>query len=401
MVHVLLCALVIALAACPAPAASPARPPAVILVSIDGFRRDYLDRGITPNLSRLAREGVQARAMIPVFPTLTFPNHYSIVTGRYPAHHGIVANSFRAPDLGRVYSMHDRSSVRDPRFYLAEPIWVAAERRGLATAPFFWPGSEAAIGGTRPTWLVSYDGALPDADRVARVLRWLDMPPARRPVFLTLYLSGVDAAGHRYGPDAPETRAAIAHADSVVGSLLAGLDRGRLADSVNLIVVSDHGMAATSPDSVIALGRHLPRQWVDVEELSPVLMAWPHAGLVDSVYARLRALRHLSVYRRADLPARYHLEESSRIPPVMAVADPGWTIRWESEGSWETYGSHGYDDTLPDMRAIFVAHGPAFRRGVTVPAFRNIHVYALLATLLRLRLPPGDGALDSVRGMLR
>ena len=120
MVHVLLCALVIALAACPAPAASPARPPAVILVSIDGFRRDYLDRGITPNLSRLAREGVQARAMIPVFPTLTFPNHYSIVTGRYPAHHGIVANSFRAPDLGRVYSMHDRSSVRDPRFYLAE-----------------------------------------------------------------------------------------------------------------------------------------------------------------------------------------------------------------------------------------------------------------------------------------
>ena len=375
--------------------------PTVILVSIDGFRWDYLDRGLTPNLTRLAAEGTRAEAMIPVFPTKTFPNHASIVTGRYPAHNGIMGNTFTAPDIGARFSMSDRSSVRDGRFWLAEPIWIAAERQGQPTAPFFWPGSEATIGGVRATYSVPYDPGMRDPARVTRVLRWLDLSAKWRPTFLTMYLSGVDQAGHSYGPDAPQTREAIAHADTIIGLLLEGLAKRRIADRINLIIVSDHGMTTSSSDRVIALNRYLPSEWIDVDNLSPTLMAWPRAGLEDSVYARLVAVPHLTVFRRGELPPRFHLEGSPRVPPVVALADPGWKIRDNSPSArWTTSGDHGYDDTVTDMRAIFLAHGPAFRHGVVVPPFRNIHVYSLIARVLDLKPGETDGSLDSVRDVL-
>jgi predicted AlkP superfamily pyrophosphatase or phosphodiesterase len=393
--------LAILLAGCVHPAAAPPLHPTVILVSIDGFRWDYLDRALTPNLTRLAAQGVRAEAMIPVFPTKTFPNHASIVTGRYPAHHGIIGNTFKAPDIGARLSMYDRATVRDGRFWLAEPIWVAAERRGQHTAPFFWPGSEAAIGGVRATYTVPYDPAMRDPARVTRVLRWLDLPAESRPTFLTMYLSGVDDAGHTYGPDAPETREAIAHADTIIGLLVDGLTRRGLADRVNLIVVSDHGMTAVSPDRVIELNRYVPSDWIDVDNLSPTLMAWPRAGFEDSMYARLRTVPHLTVYRRNELPARFHLEGSPRVPPVVAVAAAGWSIRDNSPSLRPSKrGDHGYDDTVTDMRAIFLAHGPAFRHGVVTPPFRNIHVYALIAKVLGLDPGGTDGSLDSVRNLL-
>jgi predicted AlkP superfamily pyrophosphatase or phosphodiesterase len=378
---------------------SPPAPPIVVLVSIDGFRWDYLDRGLTPRLSALAAQGVRARAMIPVFPTKTFPNHTSIVTGRYPVHHGIVGNTFTAPDIGAHFSMEDRQDVSDGKFWLAEPIWVTAERQGQRTAPFFWPGSEAAIAGVRPTYSTPYDHRVPDGARVARVLAYLDLPPDRRPTFVTMYLSGVDNAGHSFGPDAPETRIAIAHADSIIGLLVGGIDRRRLP--VDIIVVSDHGMAALNRDRVIDLDRYLPHQWIDVDVLSPTLMAWPRAGREDSMYARLARVPHLSVYRKKDLPARFHLQ-GPRVPPVIAIADPGWKITDSASGTgWNTNGDHGYDDSVPDMRAIFVARGPAFRSGVVMPPFRNIHLYALMASVLGLRPVQTDGSLDSVREALR
>ncbi|MBA3260458.1 MAG: alkaline phosphatase family protein [Gemmatimonadales bacterium] len=397
------------LAGC-APAPGPARTPAtaerspVILVSLDGFRSDYLDRGVTPTLTRLAREGARAEAMVPVFPTKTFPNHYTIVTGRWPANHGIVGNEFTAPELGARFGMADRGAVRDARFWGAEPIWVTAERQGVRTAPLFWPGSEAAVGGVRPSYALPYDHDLPDSARVRQVLQWLDRPPPKRPAFLTLYTSVVDAAGHDFGPDAPETRVAIAQADSMVGLLAAGLAARGLEDKVNLVIVSDHGMTATAPDRVIELDTYLDRSAFEVDAISPVLMAHPRPGLEDSVYRSLRAAPHLTVYRRADLPARYHLAGSPRVAPIVALADEGWVIRRRplpGEEPWEVgYGDHGYDDSLASMRAIFVARGPGFRRGLVVPRFRNIHVYPLLAELLGLRPAETDGSLDSVRAML-
>jgi predicted AlkP superfamily pyrophosphatase or phosphodiesterase len=393
--------LAVFLIACPRPATIGALRPTVVLVSIDGFRWDYLDRGLTPNLSRLAREGVRAEAMIPVFPTKTFPNHASIVTGRYPVHHGIIGNTFTAPDLGARLSMSDPRSVRDARFWLAEPIWVAAERQGQRTAPFFWPGSEAPIGGVRPAYSVPYDQGMPDPARVTRVLRWLDLSSRWRPTFLTMYLSGVDGAGHSYGPDAPQTREAIAHADTIIGMLVDGLAKRGIVDRINLIIVSDHGMTGLSPDRVIDLDTYLPSKWIDVDNLSPTLMAWPRDGLADSVYTRLKTVPHLTVFRRAELPERFHLQGSVRVPPIVALADPGWKIQQSSSLLRQSRsGDHGYDDTVTDMRAIFLAHGPAFRHGVVVRPFRNIHVYALIAEVLGLKPGETDGSLDSIRDVL-
>jgi predicted AlkP superfamily pyrophosphatase or phosphodiesterase len=385
----------------PIPAGPPR--PAVLLVSLDGFRWDYLDRGLTPNLERLAREGVRAEAMVPVFPTKTFPNHYSIVTGRYPAKHGIVGNVFTAPDLNDRLTLWNRDAVSDGRFYLAEPIWVTAERQGRRTAPLFWPGSDAKINGVRPTFRRPFDGELPDRERVDQLIEWLDQPPAKRPVFLTLYFSIVDNAGHDFGPDAPETDLAIARADSLIGYLVAELDQAGAADSMNLVIVSDHGMIGTSPERVIWVDEYLAEDAMTPDEMSTLLTAWPAPGLEDSVIRALRRAPHIAVYRREELPARFRLEGSPRVAPVMAIADAGWMIaqRTREEPSPEIIlGNHGYDDTLPDMRAIFVAHGPAFKRGVTVPRFRNIHVYPLLAELLGVTPEPSEGSLDSVRAVL-
>ncbi|MBA3894167.1 MAG: alkaline phosphatase family protein [Gemmatimonadales bacterium] len=375
----------------------------VVLVSLDGFRWDYLDRGLTPTLTRLAREGVRAEAMVPVFPTKTFPNHYTIVTGRYPAGHGIVGNSFDAPDIVARFSLRDRRAVRNGRFFLAEPIWVAAERQGQRTAPLFWPGSEAEIGGVRPSYALPFDDGMPDSARVSRLLAWLDLPADRRPKFLTLYSSTVDDAGHEFGPDAPETDLAIARTDSVVGALVGGL-RGRSRDGeVNLVIVSDHGMAPTGPDRVVWLDDYVSPGAMRVDEVSALLTAWPREGLEDSVYRGLKRAPPIQVYRRADLPARFRLRGSPRIPPIVAIAEEGWTIaRGSSTAASRAIarGNHGFDDSLSTMRGIFVAHGPAFRRGLTVPPFRNIHVYPLLAEVLRVAPAPGDGSLDSVRGLL-
>ena len=371
-------------------------------MSIDGFRWDYLDRGLTPTLSRLAREGVRAEAMVPVFPTKTYPNHYTIVTGRYPANHGIVGNVLTAPDIGRRLSLWNRDAVRDPRFYLAEPIWVTAERQGRPTAPLFWPGSEAPIDGVRPTHGLPYDGTMADTARIAWILERLQLPPNQRPSFLTLYFSLVDNAGHDFGPAAPETNAAIARADTLVGLVESGLSRIGRAD-VNLVVVSDHGMASTGPDRVIWLEEYVAADAMEVDEMSALLTAWPGPGLVDSVYRALGRAPHLAVYRAADLPERYRLE-GPRVAPVVAVAEEGWTIARRTPGEPAPriiLGNHGYDDRLPSMRGIFVARGPAFRQGARVPPFRNVHLYALFAEVLALEPVATDGALDSVRAVLR
>ncbi len=374
-----------------------------MLISLDGFRWDYLDRGLSPTLAGLASQGVRAQGLVPVFPTKTFPNHYSIVTGRYPARHGIIGNRFTAPELGRKLVMWDRESVLDSRFWEAEPIWVTAEKQGQLTAPLFWPGGETTIGGVRPTYSLPYDGKLPDSARVARLLDLLDLPLDRRPTFLTLYVSPVDGAGHDFGPDSWQVNQAIARVDSTVGRLIAGLAQRGLADSVNLVIVSDHGMTALAPDRVIRLDDFVDRSSIQVDELSPTLTAWPGPGLEDSVYNGLRRARHLRVFRGSQLPSRLHLDNSPRIPPIVAIADEGWTLVWRGKGSdslWSENGNHGYDDSLPSMHAIFIARGPGFRRGLRVPAFRNIHIYPLLIELLGLDPAPTDGSLDSVRAML-
>lgn len=396
-----------------APSSSPSAPPgraapiagpAVVLVSIDGFRWDYLERFPTPNLHRLASRGVRARWMVPAFPTLTFPNHYTIVTGLYPEHHGIVANAFTDPSDGERFRYSDPRSSLASRWWGGEPLWVTAVKQGRRSASFFWPGSEAEIGGTRPTIFKPYDDHFPNAARVDTVLAWLALPDSLRPAFITLYFSIVDHYGHGNGPDSPELAAAVDTADGMIGRLLDGLDRQSVAGMVNVIVLSDHGMVATSDQRRVVLDDYVDRNAVYADNLGPFISLRPHGLTADSIVRALSRAPHVHVYLKDQSPERWHYRDNPRIPDVVGVADAGWLLTSRaalSTGRSELGGNHGFDNSEPTMRAFFVASGPAFRSGAVVEPFQNIHVYDLICGLLGLRPAPNDGSPDSTRAMLR
>ncbi|MGA0919085.1 MAG: ectonucleotide pyrophosphatase/phosphodiesterase [Gemmatimonadaceae bacterium] len=400
---VLLCGALL----CVSPAEAQRSAPRVLLIGLDGFRADYLERPAAVHLRTLAARGVRAERMIPAFPSKTFPNHYSIVTGLTPEHHGIVANAMRDSVLG-LFRLSDRSAVQTSAWWGGEPIWVTAERQGRRAATYFWPGSEAAIGGVRPSWWDPYDGNRPNAERERQVLEWLALPADSAPAFIALYFSDTDDAGHRHGPDAPQVDSAIARVDSAVGRLVAGIARLGLTDQVNIIVVADHGMAAVAPERTIVLDDYLDLTTVEIVDLNPVAMISPRDGDVDRVMRALQGRHpHLHVYRRGETPLAFRFRAHPRITPIVAIADDGWSIVARGPRTREGAvgavrgGAHGYDPQLPSMAALFIAAGPGIAQGRTVPAFQNIHVYPLMAELLRLRPAPTDGALDSVRTILR
>lgn len=377
----------------------------VLLISLDGFRWDYLDRYEAPHLKQLAEVGVRADALIPVFPTETFPNHYTQVTGLYPVHHGIISNTMYDPEFDATFSLSNEKAIRSARWWEGEPIWVTAEKQGKTAATYFWPGSEAPIQGERPTHWVPYDGSVPGSKRVDQVLSWLTLPEAERPDFLTLYFSAVDHAGHVHGPDSPEVAEAIRQVDRHLGRLIAGLKEHALYDRINLLVVSDHGMAATSPERAIVLDDYIDLGDVRVVDYSPVLMMRPKSGKADSVYEALRGAHpHLSLYRRGELPDTLHFSGHRRIPPLVGLADEGWSIttrrRLANNRARLEGGTHGYPPSVRSMHGLFIAHGPSFRERATVPAFSSVHLYALMAALLNVTPAPHDGSLEAVRAVL-
>jgi predicted AlkP superfamily pyrophosphatase or phosphodiesterase len=374
----------------------------VLLVSLDGFRWDYFNRPAARNIRRLAAEGVHAERMVPSYPSVTFPNHYTIVTGLYPDHHGNIANTIRDSVLG-LFRISDSTAVRNARWWGGEPLWVTAETQGQHAASFFWPGSEAAVEGVRPSRSMPFNDGFPNAARVDSVLSWLTLPGAQRMSLVTLYYSDVDHAGHAYGPASPQVDSAIARVDSMVGLLMDGIAARGLSNRVNLMVVADHGMAELSPDKTILLDDYVPLGDVDIVDGGALGLIAPKQGKTESVYAALHdANPHMHVYRKADVPARFHYGTNPRIPAIVAIPDEGYTITTRARaGSGATGGNHGYDNRLPDMGALFVAEGPAFRRGVTVPPFQNIHVYDLVCRILGLTPAPNDGSPDSTRALLR
>jgi len=377
----------------------------VVLISLDGFRWDYLDRPEAARLRELAARGVRAERLVPSFPSKTFPNHYTLVTGLYPEHHGIAANVMLDSTLGR-FQTGNHPAVRDARWFGGEPIWVTAEKQGVRTAAYFWPGSEAPIGGIYPHWYYRFDAITARDTRVRRVLEWLAMPDSSRPRLVAVYFSDVDTDGHAHGPDSPEVNAAIARVDSAVGAIIDGIAQQGKTSHVNVVVVADHGMAAVSADRVIALDDYVAMDSLDVADWTPVATIIPKRGREAYVYQALRgANAHLQVYRKGDLPAHLHYNTGARVTPIVAIADEGWSIGTRAMLATmergRIIGAHGYDNTLPSMGALFVAAGPSFRRGVTVPAFTNVHVYPLLAQLLQVRPAVTDGSLDSVRALLR
>ena len=379
--------------------------PAVLLVSLDGYRADYIQRPAAARLRALAANGVRAERLVPSFPSKTFPNHYSLITGLHPENHGIIGNTMYDATIGKLFTIADTAVTHDPRWWGGEPLWNTVERQGKRAASFFWVGSDIAINGRYPSWYRTYDGRVPNETRVATVLDWLSMPPGDGPVLVSTYFSDVDDAGHTYGPDAIQTDSAIARVDAMVGALVDGVAARGLADRVNIVVVSDHGMAPLAAERVIYLDDYIDVSKVTLVDRSPVGALIPASGYETEAYTRLQGAHpHLQVYRKGELPARFHFNANSRITPLVTLADEGWTVTTRAVASRTgppRGGNHGFDNALPSMGALFVASGPDFLREVVVPPFQNVHVYALLARLLGVTPAPNDGSPDSTRSFLR
>jgi predicted AlkP superfamily pyrophosphatase or phosphodiesterase len=375
----------------------------VVLVSLDGFRYDYAGKYGAKNLLAMATRGASTPAgMIPSFPSLTFPNHYTIVTGLYPEHHGIVANSFYDPDRKEAYSFSNPKSAGDGSWYGGTPLWVLAEKQGMRAACFFWPGSEAEIQGKRPSYYLAYDDAFPDEKRVAQVLAWLQLPPEKRPHFITLYFADTDHTGHMYGPDAPETAKTVQQVDDMIGKLSEGIAKTGLP--VDLIILADHGME-TLQGGWVNLDK-----WVDLtqfETSGPLLYAKSEAETEKAYQSLLDASERFKVYRRANVPAYLHYDSNPREGDPVIVPTGPYPITAHvntSEGAPRPppVGGHGYDPRqMSSMNAIFYAAGPDVKPGATIPSFENVDVYPFVAAILGLPTGPIDGELRPFQGILK
>jgi predicted AlkP superfamily pyrophosphatase or phosphodiesterase len=381
----------------------------VVMVSLDGFRYDYVKKYNAKHLQAIAAEGASASdGMIPAYPSITFPNHYTLVTGLYPEHHGIVGNRFYDPLRKQSYSYTDPATVTDGSWYGGTPLWVLAAEQGMRTACFFWPGSEAAIQGIRPTYYLHYDGKYPDEKRVDQVLAWLRLPPAERPHFITLYYANTDHAGHEFGPDSSEEREAVHQVDDLIGKLKAGLDPLHLP--IDLIILADHGMEKVEGN------------WINLDQYADLsnfqaegslLYAKGDAASAEAAaqhaYDQLKkADSRFIVYRRGKVPAGLHFNENPREGDPVIVPTGPYLIRAHAPqvtpGNAERpppVGEHGYDPAqMKTMRAIFSATGPDIRPGSTVKPFENVNVYPLIARLLGLEAPKTDGSLNVLSGIL-
>ena len=372
--------------------------PYLILISIDGFSWDYLSTYPTPALDRIAQSGVRAESLRPVFPSLTFPNHYSIATGLYPSEHGIVHNRFPGETRTEWYHLRDRSSVEDPRWYGGEPVWVTAEKNGLVSAAYYFVGTEAAIGGVSPSHWHSFDASVPGSDRVEQVITWLQWPAERRPHLITLYFEHVDRAGHDFGRNSPELAAAVLQVDTNIGRLLDAIAGMDLGGDVYVVVVSDHGQANyVNPEATFVLRDHVDLAGLEVT--AGGAYAWMYQQQPDR--ARALAIRdtineswaHGYAVLRDDAPAEWRIDDSPRFPEIFVVPDVGYGVVSEREDVQRmTKGDHGWDPSNKAMHGIFLAAGPGLPEGVAIGEVSVVEIYPLLLELLRIEAPrPADG----------
>lgn len=373
----------------------------LVLVSMDGFRVEYLRRGLTPTLNVLRQKGVSAPYMKPSFPTITFPNHYTIVTGLYPPAHGIIANKFYDPDFDAEFRVGRPESFKK-RWWGGEPIWSTLKRQGKRSATFFWPGSE--VDEHHPTYWYYYNESVPFTHRVQKVLSWLDQPPDSRPSFVTLYMHDPDSTGHDYGPHSPQMNSKLSELDAVMGQLVEGLKERGLLACVNVLVLADHGMAEAGQDKLINLSDYLP-------SLPDRARFWgggfarfgPHDESPENKEEMMRALackrQEMRVYERELLPVRWHMGAQRRVEEVVVEVDPGYTV-----GGAATFeadeGEHGYDEHFPAMNALFLGYGPDFAKAREVEAFQNIEVYNLMCHLLGVSPAPNNGTWGALHHLL-
>lgn len=380
--------------------------PYVLLVSFDGFRADYLDWCDTPNFDKIAEEGVKAASLQPCFPSKTFPNHYSIATGMYIENHGMIGNFFYDDKLNKSFSLRDRESVQNPQFYGGEPIWVTAEKQGVRTAAFYWPGTEARISGIQPSIWKLYDQDVPFDARIDSVAAWFSLPENRRPHLITLYFHEPDWTGHSFGSASRKTKHKVIEMDAVLDHLMRKMKQLPVYNTLNIIIVSDHGMTSVTTRKIIPLQKYVNLEKVNVEGDGSLSMLYgedQHA--LEEAYMRLQKAKHITVYRKNDIPERLHYKNHYRIKDVLIIADDGWTIQKKKQGLLQgffTTGEHGYDNTLQSMQAIFLADGPAFKDGYSRTTVENIHIYPLIAEILGLEpCEKIDGKLEEISDVLK
>ena len=364
----------------------------VLLVSLDGFRWDYSKLYNTPNLNKMAKDGVNAERMYSSFPTVTFPNHYSIVTGLYPDHHGLINNSFPAPDLGLFYRMGDRNAVENPAFYGGEPVWVTAEKQGVKSASFFWVGSEAPVEGIQPDYWKKYDETVTYEARIDTVIKWLGYPIPKRPELVTLYFDEPDATSHIFGPVSPQTGKIVERLDSLMGVLRTKLSALPEAKRINLIILSDHGMSAVSADRYINIKSIVPNRMIaSISGGNPVYLINPPEGKKDSVLYLLNKAKGLKAWSKSELPPKWHYGTNQRIPEIVIVADSSWSIGTRSDGSSLRGGAHGYDNSNSDMFSIFYATGPSLKKNFKFKELNNVDIYNLVCRILDISPAKNDG----------
>lgn len=371
-------------------------PPTLLIISIDGARYDYLDKFDLPNLQSVANEGLRADFLKPVFPSKTFPNHYSLVTGLRPENHGLVNNSMYDSEYGIVFSMGKREEVENPRWWGGEPIWVTAEKQGVKAATYFFPGSETEIQGHRPSYWFSFDDSHPNRQRIETVISWLAKPQAERPQLITLYFSDVDTAGHLYGPDAPQVKETFEALDKELGYLFDQIKAQKLDQNLHLMIASDHGMQA------VDLKNHFPTDsLIDESQVEQVVFSretisiHPKPGYTKALYEHLTQVvpeEVGTVLLKSDMPKRFEYQNHRRIPEIMLLANPGyiWSnarslARAEKEGGLnKTVGTHGYDNEHPNMFGMFIAQGPSFKAQSRIAGIEMVDLYQVMTHILKI-----------------
>lgn len=379
----------------------------VVLISIDGYRAGYFDSNPSPILRSLAATGVRAQWMTPSFPTITEPNHYTLLTGLYPDHHGIVNNDMADPYIQRNrFLMGKPSTTGNPRWWSeAIPIWVSLRRDGIPAAEMSWPGNYGQIDGMRPDFSLNGRPVGDTSTETATVIKWLALPASERPQLTLIHYESVDHMGHVYGPGSLQVNEAIQQVDHAIGEIVAALKHNGTYDKTDLIIVSDHGMTAIAPDHRIYLDNLVDTGTISMVSLGPLASISPHpaAGGGRSAEMLLAPHAHMQCWLKDKIPSHLHYGTNSRIPPIECLADPGWLITTHYQAAHATYtmhGDHGYDPRDPDMRALFLAEGPSFRKGVVVPPFPNVDVYPLLTQIFHIAQEPNDGSIQPLKQAL-
>lgn len=381
--------------------------PYTILISFDGFRWDYTSRGLTPNFDYIEKHGVKALSLKPSFPSITFPNHISIVTGMYPQNHGVIANTMYDPVTDKIYQLRDTSEVRNAYWYKGEMIWETARRQGVKTASYFWPGSEVNLEFRRPDYYEKYEHNRDYLERINGVINWLKLSYSERPKFITLYYDLADSEGHRYGPNSPQVNAAISRLDSLLGILFNKLDENNLRDSVNIIIVSDHGMTEISKDRYVNIEEYANCNSCKFFNRGAVMNLFlTDKNELDVVYKNLKKNEyHFRVYKPSEIPSQYHFNHNHLIGDLFVLSEPGWSVgTTKDKDRMDDYngGNHGFDNSFIDMHGIFYAIGPSFRENYKTGTIENVNIYPLLCKILNI-IPKQniDGKLENISFILK